>query len=54
MSLLARQVGVDTPSMDAMIQLTSVLMNRDYAGEALRTPKALGIDGYSVSELAQL
>ncbi|MEJ2255662.1 MAG: NAD/NADP octopine/nopaline dehydrogenase family protein [Woeseiaceae bacterium] len=54
MSLLARQVGVATPSMDAMIQLTSVLMNRDYAGEALRTPKALGIDGYSVSELAQL
>jgi len=54
MSRLARQVDVETPTMDAMIQLTSVLMNRDYAGEALRTPGTLGIDGLSAAELGKL
>jgi len=54
MSRLARQVDVETPTMDAMIQLTSVLMNRDYAGEALRTPETLGIDGLSAAELGCL
>ena len=54
MSLLARQVDVETPTMDAVIQLTSVLMNRDYAGEAVRTPEALGIAGYSARELGSL
>ena len=54
MSGLAKQVDVATPSMDAVIQLTSVLMNRDYAGEALRTPETLGIAGYSAVELGAL
>ena len=54
MSLLARQVDVETPTMDAVIQLTSVLMNRDYAGEALRTPGRLGIAGLSAAELGSL
>jgi len=54
MSGLAKQVDVATPSMDAVIQLTSVLMNRDYAGEALRTPETLGIAGYSAAELGAL
>jgi len=54
MTRLARQVDVETPTMDAMIQLTSVLMNRDYAGEALRTPETLGIDGLSAAELGSL
>jgi opine dehydrogenase len=54
MSRLARQVGVETPTMDAMIQLTSVLMGRDYAGEALRIPETLGIDGLSAAELGRL
>jgi len=54
MSRLARQVDVETPTIDAMIQLTSVLMNRDYAGEALRTPETLGIDGLSAAELGCL
>lgn len=54
MSRLARQVGVATPTMDAMIQLASVLMNRDYAGEGLRTPETLGIAGLSAAELGRL
>jgi len=54
MSNLAKQIGVDTPTMNAIIQVTSVLMNRDYAGEALRTPESLGIAGRSAAELGSL
>ena len=54
MSRLARQLDVETPTMDAMIQLTSVLMNRDYAGEALRTPESLGIGDFSAAQLGSL
>jgi len=54
MSQLARQVSVETPTMDSIIQLASVLMDRDYAAEALRTPESLGIGGRSAEELASL
>lgn len=54
MSRLARQIGVQTPTMDAMIQVTSVLMHRDYADEGLRTPQGLGIGDLSASELGNL
>ncbi len=54
MSRLARQVGVEVPTMDAIIQVTSVLMDRDYAGEALRTPESLGIGDLSATELGRL
>lgn len=54
MSRLARQVGVETPTMDAIIQLTSVLMDHDYAEAALRTPESLGIGNRTVEELANL
>ncbi|MBE9550202.1 MAG: NAD/NADP octopine/nopaline dehydrogenase family protein [Proteobacteria bacterium] len=54
MSTLARQVGVATPTIDAVIQMASILMDRDYAGEALRTPLSLGIGEYTAAELATL
>lgn len=54
MSQLARQLGVKTPSIDSIIHLASVLMNRDYAGEALRTPESLGIGALSADELVAL
>lgn len=54
MSRLARQIGVETPTMDAMIQMASVLMARDYAGEAPRTPESLGIGNLSIEELGNL
>jgi opine dehydrogenase len=54
MSHLARQVGVKTPTIDSIIQITSVLMDRDYAAEALRTPESLGIGGLSAEELGSL
>ena len=54
MSALGRQVGVETPTTDAIIQVATVLMNRDYAGEALRTPASLGIADLSAEELGKL
>ncbi len=54
MSALGRQLGVATPNMDAMIRLTSVLMARDYAGEALRTPASLGIGDLDADGLKAL
>ncbi|HKJ17109.1 MAG TPA: NAD/NADP octopine/nopaline dehydrogenase family protein [Xanthomonadales bacterium] len=54
MSALGRQVGVGTPSIDAVIRIASVVMARDYNGEALRTPDTLGISGMSTGELGTL
>ena len=54
MSALGRQVGVDTPGMDAIIDVASIVMARDYRAEALRTPKSLGIAGLSNDALAAL
>jgi opine dehydrogenase len=54
MSRLARQVDVEVPTMNAIIHVTSVLMARDYAGEALRTPESLGIGTYSAANLGAM
>ena len=54
MSELGRQVGVETPTMDAIIQVASVLMARDYAAEALRTPASLNIADLSAEALGKL
>lgn len=54
MSRLGDQLGVQTPTMDAVIHLASVLMQRDYASEALRTPASLGIGDFSAETLGRL
>lgn len=54
MADLAKQVGVDTPVMDAVIKLTSVIMNRDYKEEAKRTMESLSLDKYSLTELLEI
>jgi len=54
MSKLGEQVGVETPGMDAVIKVATIVMARDYRAEALRTPGTLGIDDLSVEQLAQL
>ena len=51
---LGKQVGVATPVMSAVIELVSLLMNRDYVGEARRTMATLGLSNYTARELAQL
>jgi opine dehydrogenase len=51
---LGEQVGMATPMMSAVISLVSLLMNRDYPGEARRTMETLGLSGYTAEELEKL
>jgi len=54
MKKLGDHVGVDTPYMSAVIQLASVLMDRDYLGEEKRTMDTLGLSEYTIDELEDL
>jgi hypothetical protein len=40
--------------MDAVINIASIVMARDYRAEALRTPESLGIADRSAEDLATL
>jgi opine dehydrogenase len=51
---LAARIGVPTPVMDAVIQVASVVLARDFRGEGRRTLRTLGLDGMSREELAAL
>jgi opine dehydrogenase len=51
---LGEQVGVATPIMSAVITLVSLLMNRNYVGEARRTMETLGLSKHTVEELEKL
>jgi opine dehydrogenase len=51
---LGEQIGVATPIISALIDLISVLMDRDYLGEALRTTASLGLAGLSPVGLSEL
>ncbi len=51
---LAEQVGVETPVISAVITMASLLMNRDFLGEARRTMATLGLSNYTVEELENL
>ena len=39
---LGEQIGVETPTISAVIAVASAVMQRDYAGEAKRTMETLG------------
>ena len=54
MSQLAQQIGVATPGIDAVVNVASIVMARDYRAEALRTPETLGIADRSAEELGTL
>jgi opine dehydrogenase len=51
---LGEQVGVATPVISAIITLVSLLMNRDYLGEARRTMETLGLSRLTAQELENL
>jgi opine dehydrogenase len=51
---LGEQVGVDTPVMSAVTKLVSLIMNRDYVGEAPRTMETLGLSKRTAEELDKL
>lgn len=51
MKCLGDQLGVDVSNMSALIQIVSVLMNRDYLAEAPRTLQRYGLGSHSAEEL---
>ena len=51
---LAGRVDVDTPTMEALITMASIVLDRDLRGEGKRTLASLGLDDLSVSDLAAL
>jgi opine dehydrogenase len=51
---LGEQVEVETPVMSAVIMLVSLIMERDYVGEARRTMETLGLSGHTAKELEKL
>jgi opine dehydrogenase len=54
LSDLATQIGVETPVMNAVLKLVSVIMDRDYKSEKARTMEKLGISKYTLEELKSL
>lgn len=51
---VARAVGVETPMMDTIIRLTSVIMDTDYESDPARTLESLGLGGLDVDQLRAL
>jgi opine dehydrogenase len=54
LSDLAARLDVPTPVIDAVIAITSVLLERDLRSEGKRTMSTLGLDGLSPEQLAAL
>ena len=50
---LAKVAGVKTPVMDAIIEIVSVLMERDYKQDAQRTLGSFGLEGMGKEELVK-
>ncbi len=50
LSCLGRAVGAATPTMDAVVELGSVLLGRDFRAEG-RTLERLGLAGMSAEEI---
>jgi len=51
---LADRMGVETPTMDALVTMASVVLARDLRAEEMRTLSTLDLDGMSAGELASL
>ncbi len=53
MTDLARQIGVDTPVMDSVLTISSVITGHDYRAQQARTMTGLGLAGLDVTGLRQ-
>ena len=48
---LGKQIGVETPVMDSIISIASVLLEKDYRKEKKRTMESMMLSNYSLDEL---
>lgn len=53
MTDLARQIGVETPVMDSLLTISSVVTGRDYAAEKARTMAGLDLAGMDAAQLRE-
>lgn len=51
---LGEHIGVETPTMNAVLKLVSVAMGKDYKAEKARTMEKLKLDKYNLEELKQI
>ncbi len=51
---LARKVGVETPNMNAVLRLSSIVTGRDYEAEQARTLDSAGLGDYSLEDLKKI
>lgn len=54
MTELGKKLNVDTPVMNAVIRIASVVMQREYANESERSLTSLGLSDYSAEELKSI
>jgi len=54
LSELGKQIEVDTPIMDSVISIASIVTKRNYKEEKARTMQSLGLGQYSMEELNQI
>ena len=53
MSSIGKEIGIKTPTIDAVIHLASVMHGKDY-WKVGRTAEKLGIQGMTVEEIIEL
>ena len=51
---LADRLGLEVPTIRAMLQIVSAIMGRDYKAEKARTMETLGLGDYDIKELLQI
>ena len=51
---LADRLGLEVPTIRAMLQIVSAIMGRDYKAEKARTLDTLGLAGYPMEQLLQI
>ena len=51
---LADRLGMEVPTIRAMLQIVSAIMGRDYKAEKARTMETLGLGDYDIKELLQI
>ena len=51
---MADKLGIEIPTIRAMLQIVSAIMGRDYKAEKARTMDSLGLGDYTIEELCEI